>query len=309
MAEDKKVVIRHEADFKALLTTQYKKSIENFFGDEQRALEFGSNAVACVQRTPKLLECTPDSLMNSFMTMAALKLMPSGVSGEAYVLPYNNRKKINGHWTETLEAQFQLGYQGLVTLFYRAGAKSIVAEIVRQKDHFEYLNGEVRHVADFFADDRGEAIGAYVIVELVTGGMITKVMSKKDILAIGEKFSQTFGKDFSIWDPANDPELWTWKKTVLKQAGKLVPKNDVLFRAISEDNKDSRIGEIPDPQFKGLDAPKERDWSKERKQIEKARNIPELEKIWADLTPEGRSELQDAMEEQKAIILSAEKDV
>ena len=61
-----------------------------------------------VQRTPKLLECTPETLLNSCMTMASLKLMPSGVSGEAFVLPYKNKG--------VMEAQFQLGYQGLVTL-------------------------------------------------------------------------------------------------------------------------------------------------------------------------------------------------
>ena len=85
-----------------------------------------------------ILECTPESLINSFIMMASLKLMPSGVSGEAYVLPYENRSK------GICEAQFQLGYQGLVTLFYRAGVDAIYADIVREHDTIKILNGNLK---------------------------------------------------------------------------------------------------------------------------------------------------------------------
>lgn len=227
-------IIKSEKDLKVVLAGEYRKQIENYFGDDKRALEFLSNVVASVQRTPKLLECTPATLINSFMVMASLKLMPSGVSGEAYVLPYN----IKG----TMQAQFQLGYQGLVTLFYRAGVKSIAAEIVYDKDEFSYENGVLKHNPDVFSDDRGEAKGAYVVVELPAGGKVTKVMSKKQILDIAKKFSKSYG-GFGPWSEGQDPELWMWKKTVLKQAAKLVPKNETIFRAIDEDNKDSIIAD------------------------------------------------------------------
>jgi recombination protein RecT len=167
--------------------------------------------------------------------MAQLELMPSDVSGEAYVLPYKTK---NG-----MVAQFQLGYQGLVTLFYRAGIRAITAEIVYKKDKFEYTNGQVTHTPDVFADDRGEAIGAYVIIETQNGGKISKVMKKADILDIGSKFSKSYNSDFTPWKEANDPELWMWRKTVLKQASKLVPKNETIYKAIAKDNEDSIINE------------------------------------------------------------------
>lgn len=218
-------------NLKLTLEHQYKRQIINYFGDDKRALKFLSGVISAVQKTPKLLECDSTSLLNSFMTMAQLELMPSDVSGEAYVLPYKNI------------AQFQLGYQGLVTLFYRAGVKSIAAEIVYKNDGFKYVNGVVEHTPDFFSDNRGEAIGAYVIVELQQGGKVSKVMSAKEIMAIGQKFSKSFKTDFTPWKTANDPERWMWKKTVLKQVAKLVPKNETIFRAISEDNKDSIISD------------------------------------------------------------------
>lgn len=219
------------ANLKTTLASQYKKQIENYFGDEKKALKFLSSVVSSVQRNPALLECEPTSVINSFITMAELNLMPSDVSGEAYVIPY---KKV---------AQFQLGYQGLVTLFYRSGAKSIVSEIVYKNDKFSYENGEVKHSPDVFADDRGEAIGAYVIVETQNGGKIAKVMKKKDIVGIGQKFSKSFASSFTPWKEANDPELWMWKKTVLKQVAKLVPKNETIYKAVAKDNEESNIAD------------------------------------------------------------------
>lgn len=217
------------------LAGEYRKQIENYFGDEKQALKFLSSVVASVQRTPALLECDTVSIINSFMTMAQLELMPSGVSGEAYVLPYKTAGK--------MVAQFQLGYQGLVTLFYRAGCKSITAEIVRKNDTFSYTNGVINHEVDFFSDDRGVAIGAYVIVETQQGGKVAKVMKKADILDMGKKFSKSFTSDYSPWNEKNDPELWMWKKTVLKQCSKLVPKNETIYKAIDLDNQDSIISD------------------------------------------------------------------
>jgi len=225
----KELIINNEADLKFILANQYQKQINNFFGDEKKALKFLSSVISSTQKTPKLLQCTPPSLINSFMTMASLELMPSDVSGEAYVLPYGK------------EAQFQLGYQGLVTLFYRAGATSISAEIIYKKDKFKFKNGEVEHEPDIFSDDRGEAIGAYVVITLQAGGKVSKVMNKKEITNIGSKFSKSYSTEYSPWKEKNDPQLWMWKKTVLKQAAKLVPKNETIFKAIAEDNNDSVV--------------------------------------------------------------------
>lgn len=234
MSNDIKV-FKDEKDLKTVLATRYMKQINNYFDDEKRALKFLSGVVSSVQRLPDLIACTPSSVINSFMTMAQLGFMPSGVSGEAYVLPYSNKG--------VKEAQFQLGYQGLVTLFYRSGVKEIAAEIVFANDKFEYINGQIHHTPDIFSDNRGEAVGAYVIVKLSSGGIVNKVMSKKEILAIAEKFSKSYNASFSPWKAGADPQLWMWKKTVLKQVAKLVPKNEVIALAIAEDNKDSVISD------------------------------------------------------------------
>jgi len=228
------VKISSANDLKLFLATNYMAQIKNFFGDDKQAMKFLSSVMADVQKTPKLMECNPMTLVNSYITMAQLGLMPSGISGEAYVLPYGG------------EAQFQLGYQGLVTLFYRAGGTSLRAEIVRKNDEFSYENGAIHHKIDIFKsnEERGEAVGAYAIAN-VNGHEIVKAMNSKDIIGMGVRFSKSYnatGK-YSPWNPDNDLELNMWKKTVLKQLGKMLPKNETIYKAISEDDRDSVLSD------------------------------------------------------------------
>jgi phage RecT family recombinase len=240
------IKIQEPNDLKVFVHKNYMNQITNFFGDQTRAMKFLSSMMADVQRNPVLMECTPMSVVNSYMTMAQLGFMPSSVSGEAYVIPYNNSKKKGNEWVSVKEAQFQMGYQGLVTLFYQAGVDKINAEIVRANDKVSIVNNEMKHEVDPFKSivDRGEPVGAYVIVTF-KGEDSLKYMNGKDIIAHAQKFSKSYdpkGKH-SPWNPANDPELWMWKKTVLKQHAKLLPKNEIINKAIEADNRDSIIAD------------------------------------------------------------------
>lgn len=240
MTDTRLQVFRSVGDLRQVLANEYRRQIEALLGDERKALEFLSGVVAAVQRTPELLKCEPATLINSFVIMAQLKFMPSAVSGEAYVLPYEK-----GKGSGIFEAQFQLGYQGIVTLLYRAGNRSVVAELVRQHDTFRIVNGSMYHEVDPMKtrDERGPAVGAYAIIETKTGGKVERFMRMDEITAHAQRFSKSYAAKFTPWDPANDPEGWMPRKTVLKQAAKLAPKNEQLVFAIAEDNKDSVIAD------------------------------------------------------------------
>lgn len=222
---------------KLTLAKEYHHQIINFFGDERQALKFLSGVVDAIQRNPELQECTQASLINSFMIMAQLGFMPSAISGEAYVLPYKTK---NGE-----VAQFQLGYQGIITLLYKAGAKSVVSEIVRKNDKFSIVNGSIIHEIDPFKtrEERGEPMGSYAIITTQSGGKVEKFMRADEIMSYGKRFSKSFGTSFSPWNAVNDPEGWMWRKTVLKQAAKLAPKNETINQAIAYDNEDSVLAE------------------------------------------------------------------
>jgi recombination protein RecT len=235
------VTIKNDTDLKVFLHKNYMSQIKNFFGDEKQAMKFLSSVMADVQRNPKLLECTPMSVINSYITMAQLGFMPSNVSGESYVLPYDNNKQIDGKWVKVKEAQFQIGYKGLVTLYYQAGVQKFVSALVRKNDKATFINGEITHEIDMNLSqaERGDVVGAYVTA-IYNDKPMTKYMNIKDIIAHGARFSKSYdptGK-YSPWNPANDPEGWMYMKTVLKQH-KLLPKNKLIDKALAEDNKDS----------------------------------------------------------------------
>lgn len=105
-------------------TPERMKILKNFLGSEEEARKFGSAVIYAMDSVPKLKECTQDSLISAFMKCAELKIYPSSVSGEAFILPYEKKKKEGSAWVvDYTLAQFQLGYQGIVTLLYRAGIK------------------------------------------------------------------------------------------------------------------------------------------------------------------------------------------
>lgn len=235
---------KNEQQMKNILAYHYQKQINNYFGNEQLARKFLSSVVAAVQRTPTLMKCKPVTLINSFMMMAELGFMPSGVSGEAYVLPYKNKGQE--------EAQFQLGYQGIVTLLYGAGNKEVVTEVVRDKDKFSIVRGKISHEVDPRKSkaDRGDWIGVYAIIVTPNGGTVEQYMTKEDIFLHAKKYSKSYGSNYSPWSEGNDLEGWMPRKTVLKQAAKLAPKNEKLMKAIDADNKDSIIADRLEPAMK-----------------------------------------------------------
>lgn len=209
----------------------YQKQVVNYFnGDKEKAMRFMSAAVYSVQKNPKLLECDKTSLLQAFMSCAEFQLFPSNVAGEAFIIPYKGK------------AQFQLGYQGIITLIWRAGI-NVRSQIVYEDDEFHYeegLNSQLIHKPNIFKKNRGKAIGVYAVATLNNGQQVHQVLSADDVLAFKE-FSQAKGSEFSPWNSKSDPELWMWRKTCIKQLAKTLPKTEILHKAIAKDNEESTI--------------------------------------------------------------------
>lgn len=219
---------------KGELREYHMKTLENLLGDKTEALRFLSAMTYCLQSVPELLNCEKQSVLNAFMKCAELKLYPSSVSGEAYILPYMTKG--------VKMAQFQLWYQGLLTLLYRAGVSSITSNIIYKNDEFIYeegLNKTLIHKPNIFSD-RGSPIGVYAIAE-VNGTKLFHVMNA-DQMETYKGFSKSKDSSFSPWNKSGaDPELWMWRKTCIKQLAKTLPKNESVFDALDRDNQDTDI--------------------------------------------------------------------
>lgn len=183
-------------------------------------------ATTAVTLNPDLGRCTPASFIGAMLTAAQLGLEPNTPLGQAYLIPYNNRN------TGNKEAQFQLGYRGMIELAHRSGEfKSIEAHVVYENDEFEYelgLEPKLRHKPAM--SNRGKPVWVYAVYKLQSGGYGFEVMSKEDIEAHRNKYSKA----------KNSPWVTSWesmaKKTVIKQALKYAPlKSEFVRQTTNED--------------------------------------------------------------------------
>lgn len=187
-------------------------------------------ALTTIRTNPKLLECTPESLMAAVMQSAQLGLEP-GILGHAYFVPFKNGK------TGCTDVQFQIGYKGLLELVRRSGeVTSIAAHEVYENDFFEFEYGideKLTHRPNI-AGDRGEVYAYYAYAKYKDGGHSFLVMSKKDILEYAKKYSKSYYKGQFSGPWATDFDAMA-KKTVLKQLMKYMPLSIELQRQLSTD--------------------------------------------------------------------------
>ena len=220
------------------VTTTGKKSMQTYIksmeGEIKKALpsvltpeRFTRMVLSALSTNPKLGECTPASFLGSMMSAAQLGVEPNTPLGQAYILPYDNRG--------VTEAQFQLGYKGLIDLAYRSGEVEVVqAHIVYENDEFvcEYgLDPKLSHKPA--ASDRGEPVKVYAVFKTKSGGYGFEVMSMEDVRAHASKYSKAYGSSFSPWK-SNFEEMA--KKTVLKKVLKYAPLKSDFVRAVVQDN-------------------------------------------------------------------------
>lgn len=194
--------------------------IKKMEGEIARALpkqispeRFARIAMTAVRTNKKLQQCEPMSFLAALMQSAQLGLEPNTPLQQAYLIPYGR------------QVQFQVGYQGMLTLAYRTGEyRSIYAMAVYENDEFEYEYGLNERLVHVPADDPvGEPTHYYAVYHLKNGGHGFVVMSREQIIRHRDRYSQSWnaGKD-SPWKTDFDSMA---KKTVLKQLLKYAPKS------------------------------------------------------------------------------------
>ena len=209
---------------------QYIKAME---GEIKKALpsvitpeRFTRMVLSAISVNPKLASCTKASFLGAMMNAAQLGLEPNTPLGQAYILPYQNKG--------VLEAQFQLGYKGLIDLAYRSGEVEVVqAHIVYENDDFECEYGLEPKLTHTPADkDRGEPVKVYAVFKTKSGGYGFEVMSMEDVRIHASKYSKAYSSSFSPWK-TNFEEMA--KKTVLKKVLKYAPLKSDFVRGITQD--------------------------------------------------------------------------
>jgi recombination protein RecT len=183
-------------------------------------------AVTEFNKNPALKECTPESLLGAVMQCAQIGLEPDAL-GSVYLVPFNNKKKIDGKEVKVKEVQMQIGYKGLIELVRRSGqVTSIVANEVYENDAFEFEYGleEKLYHKPTMSTNRGNIICFYAYARFKDGGHAFMVMSVEQINQVRDKFSKS--KNYNtkeVYGPWKDHYESMAKKTVIKQLVKYMP--------------------------------------------------------------------------------------
>ncbi|MFG0231786.1 recombinase RecT [Achromobacter sp. 413638] len=205
------------------------------------------------------------SVINAVTNVAAIGISLNPAKRQAYLVPRDGRICLD------------ISYMGLIDLAVATGSiRWAQAELVREADNFA-LNGfdaPPTHVFNPFSKDRGEIVGAYVVVKTADGDYLTTPMSKDDIDGIMNRSQSVKSGKSSPWKTDYGEMA---KKTVVKRAYKYWPKNDRLSEAIHHLNTDGGEG------LATTSAPVDPDLlPRLRKLVEAAPNAAALEKVWKD---------------------------
>ena len=166
----------------------------------QKAPGFISSILSVTNSNALLQKAEPTSIMNAAVIAATLDLPINGSLGFAYIVPYSG------------QAQFQIGYKGLVQLAMRSGQYKTI-------NVSEVYEGEIKSVNRFtgeyeFGDKTSDKVVGYMAYfKLINGFEKYMYMTKEEAEKHGKKYSQTFKRGTGLWASEFDTMS---KKTVLK---------------------------------------------------------------------------------------------
>lgn len=190
----------------------------------------------------KLAAGDRQSVVNAVTNIAAIGISLNPAKKQAYLVPRKGKICLD------------ISYMGLIDLAIQSGSIMWAqADLVYAHDAFT-LNGFDRpptHSFNPFSKERGEMVGAYVVVKMHSGDYLTECMSREDIDSIKNRSESVKAGKSSPWDTDYGEMA---KKTVVKRAYKYWPKSDRLDEAIHHLNTDGGEGLAANAKPAALDA-------------------------------------------------------
>lgn len=209
--------------------------IKKAVGKAMTPERFSRIALSLFNGNPVFWEADTTSFLSALMQSAQCGLEPNTVLGEAYVIPYKNKKQ------NIVEINFQVGYKGILKMAFNTGEyEAIYAHEVRKGDEFSYEYGLHKNLIHKPADVPSEEITHYYAVyKLKNGGFDFVVWSKERV----EQHAREFSKNYLYQGKVNQNSVWAKnfdsmaKKTVLIDVLKFAPKSVEMAKALDLDYK------------------------------------------------------------------------
>lgn len=175
--------------------------------------------LGCAVTTPKLRQCTPESITMCMMAASETGLEPGGSLGHCYIIPYGDK------------ATFLIGYRGMIDLARRSGQlKSIDSRVVYKADKFVCTFGlepRLEHIPAWDSERNDtDIIAAYAVAHLLDGATQMDVMTRPEIDAI-RKRSRASGSGPWVTDYSE-----MCRKTVVRRLFKYLPSSPEIAKAL-----------------------------------------------------------------------------
>jgi recombination protein RecT len=192
---------------------------------------------------PDLFECTPRSFLAAGVAAAQLGLEPNDARGLAYLIPFNENKKVNGEWVTTKKVQLIIGYKGMLDLARRSGmVSSINAFPVFTGDTFTYslgLEPTLHHVPGDHDENPDDLTHVYAVAKIngdpqfvvLTRRQVDKVMAQSKGAKSGKSPWTTHYTEMAL-------------KTALRRLCKWLPQTVEMAQADAHDEKDLSFAEV-----------------------------------------------------------------
>lgn len=199
------------------------KKLNDVLGSEKKAAAFISSVISIATGSPQLRNANPMTVLGSAMVAATLDLPVVPTLGMAYIVPYKG------------QAQFQIGYRGVLELAMRSGEfQNIIDEVVYEGQLVKKNKFTGEYVFDEDAKTSDKPVGVMARFDLINGFSKTVFWTMEEIEAHARKFSQAYRSGYtSPWK--TDFEAMA-KKTVLKSLlNKYAPKSLAMQQALRFD--------------------------------------------------------------------------
>jgi len=202
--------------------SMFKDSLPKALGKEadEVAKRFAKNIYTHICQNPSLQDCTVPSIIRAACLSASLNL-DIDPRGLAYLVPYYNNKVT----PKTKEAQFQIGYLGLIELAYRSGkVLDISAHCIYESEintvKITRIDGRYKVEHPFsYIPPTGKMTAVYATAEVEGFGARTMVLR---IDEVEKARASSKAPNSPAW--ANAYEAMA-KKTAIRQLAKFLPKS------------------------------------------------------------------------------------
>lgn len=220
-----------------------KATIEKILGRSMNQTRFLSLISAALQQTPKLMECTPLSVINC--VIAAGQMGVEIRKNSAYLVPFKN--KFN-----RMDCNLLVDYRGKISIAHRSGfVEDIRPWLVYARDEFDFTigtNGRFHHrplacrtgddgsLVPVTEEERGPVVLGYCEALLRNGAKHIEMMTLGEIEAIRARSRSAF--DFKTGKArADSPWTTDWaqmaRKTTVHRIFNYLPQDEAM--AISQE--------------------------------------------------------------------------